>query len=71
MRPDRAMVAREVALARCRRDGGPLFVVKATTPKGEPFTSETLPPHDSRQMAFELRFNGWTDVTVEPFEGQK
>ncbi len=59
------IAARESALARCRRDGGPLHVVKATTKDGKPFTSETLPPHDAKFLALDLKHNFFTDITVE------
>jgi hypothetical protein len=52
-----AIAARETALARCRRDGGPLFVVTATGVEGAVFESETLPDLDAQALALELRLN--------------
>ncbi len=52
------IAARESALARCRRDGGPLFIVKAVGVEGAVFESDTLPPHDAEFLALELKLNG-------------
>lgn len=52
------IAVRESVLARCRRDGGPLEVVKATGVNGAVFVSDTLPPHDAKFLALELELNG-------------
>ena len=60
----RAQIVYGIVLARCRADGGPMVLVKATTKDGKPFET-TLPPHDAKFMALELEYNGFTDVTTE------
>ena len=73
------IAVRESVLARCRRDGGPLEVVKATGVNGAVFVSETLPPHDAKFLAHDLELNAkdgaWTvdgeevvSIEILPFD---
>lgn len=73
------IAVRESVLARCRRDGGPLEVVKAIGVGGAVFVSDALPPHDAKFLAHDLRLNSefgaWTvdgeavaSIEILPFD---
>jgi hypothetical protein len=59
------------AVARCRRDGGPLDVVRWTNPNGEQMESIGLPPYDALGLAKDLVWNqGPTAVTLTTATGR-
>lgn len=61
----REQMAVAEARARCRGDGGALFVVSGTNREGRRVALEAVAEIDARHFAFDLRMNGWTDVATE------
>jgi hypothetical protein len=63
------VAVRSSVIARCRRDGGPLYLVIGTSPDGKRY-EEALPPGYALSQAKDLVRNGFADVTLTSATGQ-